>query len=92
MNKLNFVAPCLFGVEGILSNELKRLGIEDVRAEDGRVLFSGTPQTAARVNINSRFAERVMVLLGEFYARTFTELFDNVKALPLEKIFPKDAA
>lgn len=92
MNKLKFVAPCLFGVEGILSNELKRLGIEDVRAEDGRVLFSGTPQTAARVNINSRFAERVMVLLGEFCARTFTELFDSVKALPLEKIFPKDAA
>lgn len=92
MEKLKFVAPCLFGVEGILSNELKRLGIEDVKAEDGRVLFTGTPITIARVNINSRFAERVMVLLGEFYARSFTELFDNVKALPLERTFPKDAA
>ncbi len=92
MSNLKFVAPCLFGVEGILSNELKRLGIENVQAEDGRVLFSGGPEAVARVNINSRFAERVMVLLGEFYSRSFTELFDNVKALPLEKIFPKDAA
>lgn len=92
MEKLKFVAPCMFGVEGVLANELKRLGVEDVQAQDGRVTFCGTPDVCARVNVNSRFAERVMVLLGEFNARTFTELFDNVKALPLEKIFPKDAA
>ena len=92
MNELNYIAPCLFGVEGILANELKRLGIKGVAAEDGRVRFSGTPETVARANINSRFAERILVLLGEFNALSFTELFDGVKALPLENMFPIDAA
>ena len=38
---MEFCAPCLFGIEGILGDELKRMGIENVRPENGRVLFSG---------------------------------------------------
>lgn len=82
--KLNFSAPCIFGLEGICANELKFLGIEDVKAENGRVLFSGDYNTLARANINSRYAERIQILLGEFEARTFDELFENVKNLPWE--------
>lgn len=92
MKDLLLSAPCLFGVEGVLANELKRLDIKSVRAEDGRVLFSGDESTIARVNVFSRFAERIMIVLGEFTARTFTELFDNVEKLPIEQILPKDAA
>ncbi len=92
MDKLNFVAPCLFGVEGILADELKRMGIENVMAQNGRVLFSGDGNTLARANINSRFAERVLIKVGEFSAETFTELFDNVKALPWEDYIGRDDA
>ena len=39
MKKYNMIAPCIFGVEGILADELRRIGAEDVNAENGRVMF-----------------------------------------------------
>ena len=87
--KINMIAPCLFGIESVLADELKRMGIEDVTAENGRVLFSGDFNILARANICSRFAERIMINMGQFTALTFTELFDNVKALPWENFIGK---
>jgi len=85
MERLEFCAPCLFGVEGILGDELRRLGAEDVRPENGRVLFAGDVHTLARANICSRYAERIQILLGQFTARSFEELFQGVRALPWER-------
>lgn len=82
--KLKFSAPCIFGLEGLCANELKFLGINDVVAENGRVLFSGDFSTLAKANINSRYAERILILLSEFKAYSFEELFDNVKNIPWE--------
>ena len=81
---LNFSAPCIFGLEGICANELKYLGIKDVVAENGRVLFKGDFNTLAKANINSRYAERIQILLSEFKVQTFDELFDGVKCIPWE--------
>ncbi|MBR4926849.1 MAG: hypothetical protein IKY98_00835, partial [Alphaproteobacteria bacterium] len=39
--ELTLIAPCLFGLEGIAGDELRRMGMENVRVEDRRVLFSG---------------------------------------------------
>lgn len=86
---LTFSCPCLMGIEGLVAEELRDMGCGNVRAENGRVLFDGDMQTAARVNINSRFAERVQILLGTFRATTFEELFTNVKALPWENLIAK---
>ena len=92
MNNIKLVAPCLFGTESILADELRRMGIEKVAAENGRVLFEGEMNILARANINSRFAERILINVGEFTATTFTELFEGVKALNWEDyIGPKDA-
>ena len=41
MNQFEFAVPCLFGLEGIAGDELRRLHLENVRVENGRVLFSG---------------------------------------------------
>lgn len=81
---LTFYAPCIFGLEGLCANELKFLGIQNVRAENGRVLFDGDFSTLARANINSRYAERIQILLAEFEAVTFEELFENVKKIEWE--------
>ena len=86
---MNFVAPCLFGLEGILADELKRQDIKNVVAENGRVLFSGDDRTLARANINARTAERILILVGKFKAKNFTELFENVKNLPFENFIGK---
>ncbi len=92
MENINCVCPCLLGLEGLVSNELKDMGIKNVQAENGRVLFSDNIQSIARVNICSRYIERVMVLMGRFEAHSFDELFENVKKLPWEKwIGKKDA-
>lgn len=92
MDKINLVAPCLFGVESIAADEFRRMSFEDVVTENGRVLLSGNSNMLARANICSRFAERILINVGEFSALTFTELFDGVKALPWENFIGRDDA
>lgn len=84
MNKMNYVCPCLLGLEGFVADELRYMGAEDVQAQNGRVIFSGDYNILARANICSRYSERVLVLMGTFKARSFEELFEGVKALPWE--------
>ena len=68
---MRFCVPCLFGVEGLVAQELRDMGLEQVQAENGRV---------------------VLLLLGEFPARSFEELFQGVKALPWEGLLGKEDA
>ena len=90
MEQLNFTVPCLFGLEGLVGDELRRMGLSDVRVEDRRAHFTGSFLDMARANLRLRMGERVMLLLGRFPARTFEELFQGVKALPLEDFIPRD--
>ena len=80
MEKFEFCAPCLFGIEGVLADELRNLEAENVRPENGRVLFSGDLNILARANLWLRTAERVEIVVGSFYADTFEKLFDGVYA------------
>ena len=81
---IDFCVPCLLGLEGPIADELREMGAADVRAENGRVLFSGDTAMLARANLRSRFAERIEVLVGSFEAHSFEELFQGTKALPWE--------
>ena len=81
---MKFSAPCIFGLEGLCANELRYLGVENVNAENGRVTFTGDWSTLALANINSRYAERILILLAEFEVHTFDDLFEGVKAIPWE--------
>lgn len=92
MKELTFVAPCIFGLEGICANELKFLGFENVKAENGRVLFSGDFYTLAKANIFSRYAQRIQILLGEFTAENFEELYQGVKNINWEDFICKSDA
>lgn len=89
---MQFVCPCLFGLESLVADEIRNLGYADAAASNGRVVFTGDAAAAARANVNLRCAERVMVLLGEFEARSFEELFQGVKALPWEDFVGMDDA
>lgn len=83
--KINLVAPCLFGLESLVADELKKMDAQNVRAENGRVFFSGDEHILARANIRSRFAERIYIDMGEFEAHSFEDLFQGTKALEWEK-------
>ena len=69
MTDIQFAAPCLFGLEGIAGDELRRLNVENVRVEDRRVLFTGDMHTLAKANICLRTAERVHIVLAQFEAK-----------------------
>lgn len=90
--ELKMCAPCLFGLEGPLKNELAHMGLKNVRAENGRVFFSGTEKDMARANIRSRFGERILIELGRAKVTTFDALFEFTKSLPWEDFIPKDGS
>ena len=90
MAKFTLVAPTLFGLEGLAGDELRRMNMEDVRVEDRRVFFTGDENALAQANICLRTAERVMVVLARFPAKSFEELFQGVYHAPLEDYIPAD--
>lgn len=90
--KINLAVPCLLGLEALIADELREFGAENVTAENGRVLFSGDEHILARANINSRYSERVQILVGSFNAVSFEELFEGTKSLPWESWLGKTDA
>lgn len=90
MNKMEWIAPCHFGLESVLKREIQDLGYEISQVEDGRVTFYGEADAACRANIFLSTAERVLLKVGSFKAVTFDELFEKTKALPWEAYIPKD--
>ena len=92
MTEFTLSVPCLFGLEGLCAQELRRLNMKDVAAENGRVLFKGTFEDVIRANLWLRTGERVLLRLAAFPAHTFEELFQGVYKTPLEAIIPKDGA
>ena len=85
------IAICLFGMESTVSYELKNLGFEIVRVNDGRVTFKTDSLGIARANICLRCAERVVVKVGDFFADSFEQLFDQIALLPFEKYLNQDS-
>lgn len=87
---MKLTVPCLFGLESLVADEMKRLNLKDVRAENGRVHCDGTMADIARLNLNLRCGARVLMELGTFPAATFEELFEGVRALAWEEFIPRD--
>ena len=92
MELLELAVPTLFGLEALAAGELRRLGLAEVRAENGRVLCRGRLEDIPRVNLNLRTGERVLVVLGQFPARDFEALFEGTRALPWEDFIPREGA
>ena len=74
----------MLGTEGLLANELKFMGAENVIAENGRVFFEGGDEILARANLRCRLAERIVITAGIFNAESFDELFEKTKAINWE--------
>ena len=90
MNKMQFAVPTLFGLEGLAGDELRRMDLENVRVEDRRVLFTGDERALAKANICLRTGERIMIVLAQFQAKSFEELFQGVYHANLEDYIPRD--
>ena len=90
MDKMEWIAPCHFGLESVLKREITGLGYEVTQVEDGRVTFAGGIEAACRANIFLRTAERILLKVGSFRAETFEELFDRTRDIPWEEYIPDD--
>ena len=87
---MKYTIPCLFGLEALVADELRRLDLKNVRAENGRVHCDGGPADIPRLNINLRCGARVLVELASFPAPDFEALFQGVAAIPWEDCIPRD--
>ena len=87
---LQFAVPCLLGLESLVGDEIKRLGLSDVRVENGRVLCRGSEADLARLNVNLRCGARVLLVLSTFRATDFETLFQGVRSIPWEDWIGRD--
>lgn len=83
--RYELTAPCHFGLEKTLSYEIKRAGGENVSVRDGRVDFDGDESVIAKANITCSVAERIGIVLARFTAKTFDDVFENCKRIPMEQ-------
>ena len=91
MAKYTLMATAAMGIEALVAREVRNLGYP-CEVENGKVLFEGDESAIARTNLWLRTADRVKLIVGEFKAWTFDELFEKTKALPWEDLLPEDAA
>ena len=89
---IRFSAPCHFGLEKVLRFEVTRIGGEEITVQDGRVSWSGDFDTLARANIGLSVAERVQIVLAEYYADNFEALFEGMYKAPLEQFIGREDA
>lgn len=90
MEKYQLIATAAAGIEALVGKELRRLGY-DTQVENGRVRYQGDMKDILRTNLWLRTADRIKIVVGEFDARSFEELFDRTNDLPWENLLPVDA-
>ncbi len=87
---IKYTATCLFGLEGLLGEEIDALGYKRCETMDGRITFEGDSAAAAVCNVNLRFAERLYLNLGEFEALSFEQLFEGTYSIEWEQYISKN--
>lgn len=86
----NLLATAAAGLEAVVGREIRDLGI-DCQVENGKVRFQGDVRTIATTNLWLRAADRIKIVVGEFPACTFEELFQGVYKLDWENYLPLGA-
>ncbi|MCT0009562.1 class I SAM-dependent RNA methyltransferase [Weissella confusa] len=90
MQTFKLMATMGAGLEALVARELKDMGYA-TQTENGRVFFQGTVEDIYRTNLWLRVADRVKIVVTEFDAKTFDQLFEKTKAFPWEDLLPYDA-
>ncbi len=91
MSQFELIATAAIGLESLVAKELRDLGYTEQKVENGKVTFRGDEKAICRTNLWLRQAERVLVQIGQFEARTFEELFERTKDLPWDEWLPAEA-
>lgn len=81
-----FYASCPEGFEAALADELRGMGLRQVRPLKGRVAFAGSPIDAERACLWSRLASRIFVVLGRFACADAEDLYEATRSIAWERI------
>lgn len=90
MQQVKLLATAAMGLESVVAQEVKNLGYTDLTVENGKVIFDADISAIPRCNLWLRTADRVKVIVGEFYAKTFDQLFEGAKALDWDAYISED--
>lgn len=83
------LAVCPMGLEAVVSKEIQELGYTTT-VENGKIFFEGDEAAIVKCNLWLRTADRIKIVVGQFNATTFDELFEKTKELPWETIIEKE--
>lgn len=85
--EFQMVATAAAGLEALVGRELRDLGME-CQVENGKVRFQGKQEELMKANLWLRTADRVKLVLGQFPAKTFEELYQGVFAIDWQDYLP----
>ena len=89
---MKWIASTAFGMDGMTSRDLKHMGMQNVHVLDvGGAEFEGGFEDGFRANLWLRTCDRILLVMGQFEAKTYEALFQGVKAIEWEKLLPVDA-
>ncbi len=83
-------ASAAFGMEGLVSRELKNIGLHDVEAENGFVLFSASGEELFLANMKLHFSDRLFIILTAGECKSFEDLFQLVSSVRWTDYFSPD--
>ncbi len=81
MTQYQLFATTPKALEDILTGELKMLGAEHIKTTMAGVAFEGTLETAYRLCLWSRIANRILLVLSHFEVRSQDDLYNAVQKI-----------
>lgn len=91
MKTFSIVVVATFGLEAVVKKEITRLGYSIDKVENGSIFLQGDMEVVATLNLHLRCADRVYLLLGQFKAVTWDDLFKGVNGIPWHDLLTVDS-
>ena len=82
-----FIATCAAGLEQLTAQEIESFGGRQIRSAAGAVYFASAMPVAYRACLWSRYASRIVMVLGQFEATDADSLYTGVRSVDWNKHF-----
>jgi putative N6-adenine-specific DNA methylase len=89
-DSFNMAAKTFLGLEGVLADELRNLGAEDVTEGNRVVFFKGNKETLYRANFACRTAIRVLKPCLTLKSTSADDLYEQLKSFDWEQLMTVD--
>ncbi len=88
---MNLIAKTLYGLEGVLSDELVALGASDVQQLNRAVKFKGDKKLLYTINYCSRTALSVLMPVADFRVKTKDDLYKGGMKIEWERYMDENS-